>query len=193
MSLESVTINYNATAVGPGTISYQWKLNGSSLSGQTSGTLTLSNVQLGNAGTYTVVATNANGSTTSSSAALAVTASDTPVFTTQPEAQTATAGSTVVFMAVATQGAYQWYLNGIPISGATNATLTLNNVQTSQAGDYTVSADNTMTSDDGYGDLSTTGGKTHEHRRPSGRQFRDRRPPSRSSPRARAVPAPARR
>ena len=33
---------------------------------------------------------------------------------------------------------YQWWFNGTPIAGATNASLTLPNVQTNQAGNYSV-------------------------------------------------------
>src|SRR6266545_278792 len=33
---------------------------------------------------------------------------------------------------------YQWYFNDIPVPGATNATLTLTNVQPAQAGTYSV-------------------------------------------------------
>src|SRR5581483_7729987 len=118
---QGLTVNFNATAVGPGTITYQWKLNGAvgNLSGQTSPTLTVSNVQQGNAGNYTLTATNSNGSTTSSQAMLTVIDSALPIFTTQPQAQTVVAGSTVTFTAVAANAiTYQWFKNGTMINGA---------------------------------------------------------------------------
>jgi hypothetical protein len=66
--------------------------------------------------------------------------------TSQPQSQTVTVGSTVTFF-VAASGSqplwYQWRLNAANISGATNASYTISNVQTSQAGNYTVVVTNT--------------------------------------------------
>jgi uncharacterized repeat protein (TIGR03803 family) len=73
-----------------------------------------------------------------SSAALAI--------TTQPQSQTVTAASNVQFSVTASgrpAPAYQWYLNGAAISGATNSTLSLANAQATNAGDYTVVVSNT--------------------------------------------------
>jgi sugar lactone lactonase YvrE len=64
-----------------------------------------------------------------------------PVITIQPQSQTVTAGTNVQFSVVATGTpvlTYQWLFNGSAISGATSATLTLNSVQTANAGTYTV-------------------------------------------------------
>jgi hypothetical protein len=41
---------------------------------------------------------------------------------------------------------YQWYFNGLALSGGTAPVLTLTNVQTSQSGDYTVVVANTVAS-----------------------------------------------
>jgi uncharacterized delta-60 repeat protein len=64
-----------------------------------------------------------------------------PVITSQPTNQTVFAGGTATF-SVAASGAlplsYQWNFNGTNIVEATNATLTLTNVQLSQAGNYAV-------------------------------------------------------
>lgn len=68
-----------------------------------------------------------------------------PVITTQPQSQTVIAGSTVTFTAAATGSpfpTFQWQKNGINISGATNTTLTLSSVQTSDSGTYTFIATN---------------------------------------------------
>ncbi len=54
-------------------MTYQWKLNGTTLLGATSATLTLTNVQSSDAGTYTVDVTDGTGTTTSLGAALTVT------------------------------------------------------------------------------------------------------------------------
>jgi len=68
-----------------------------------------------------------------------------PVITTQPTNQNVAVGGTATF-SVAVQGAsplnFQWSFNGTNLVGATNATLTLNNVQPVQAGDYSVSVSN---------------------------------------------------
>jgi hypothetical protein len=63
-----------------------------------------------------------------------------PTFTTQPTAQTVCAGSSVTFTAAssATGVTYQYLLNGTAITGATNATYTINSAQTSDAGNYSV-------------------------------------------------------
>ena len=67
------TAVFTAAADGSGT-SYQWQLNGTNISGATSSTLVVSNATNANAGSYTVVATGANGRNTSAAAALTITA-----------------------------------------------------------------------------------------------------------------------
>ena len=60
------------TAIGAGSFSYQWRLNGVNISGANSSTLTVSNVQLANAGYYTVVVSNSTTQVTSAAAKLTV-------------------------------------------------------------------------------------------------------------------------
>ena len=62
----------NVAAVGGEPLSYQWQYNGSNLSLQTNATLVITNVQPGDAGDYTAVVTNAQGSVTSFAAQLRV-------------------------------------------------------------------------------------------------------------------------
>lgn len=64
--------NFTVTASGFPAPTYQWKKNGTNISGATSATLALTNVQSGDTGNYTVVVTNTAGSVTSSSAALSI-------------------------------------------------------------------------------------------------------------------------
>jgi polygalacturonase len=64
--------SFSATAIGTTPITYQWNLNGAPVSGATLSNLNLTSVQLTNAGTYTLVASNSIGSTTSSNAVLTV-------------------------------------------------------------------------------------------------------------------------
>jgi alpha-tubulin suppressor-like RCC1 family protein len=68
-----------------------------------------------------------------------------PSFTTQPQAQTAIAGSSATFTVAVTgtpAPALQWRKGGASISGATNASYTIANAQTSDAGSYDVVATN---------------------------------------------------
>ncbi len=65
-------VTFTAAASGNPSPSYQWLRNGSTISGATSATLTLTNVDLGDAGTYSVRASNGSGSVTSNGATLTV-------------------------------------------------------------------------------------------------------------------------
>ena len=72
-----------------------------------------------------------------------------PSITTQPASQTANVGGSASFSVTATGAAplsYQWYKAGAAIVGATSATLSLSNVQTSDAASYTVTVSNNVTS-----------------------------------------------
>jgi hypothetical protein len=66
------TANFTVVAGGTLPLSYHWNFNGTNLSGATNTTLTLTNVQLNQAGNYAVVVTNLYGSVTSSNAVLTV-------------------------------------------------------------------------------------------------------------------------
>jgi hypothetical protein len=65
-------VSFSVLASGRQPFSYQWMLNGVSLSGTTNASLTLSNVQPSNAGSYSVNVTNAIATATSSAAVLKV-------------------------------------------------------------------------------------------------------------------------
>jgi outer membrane protein assembly factor BamB/subtilisin family serine protease len=71
---------------------------------------------------------------------VAVTPSSVNIVT-PPQSRTVLVGSSVTLSVSATGSGtltYQWYKNGTAISGATSASLTLNNVSTSDSGNYTV-------------------------------------------------------
>jgi len=143
----TATFFVNATNVLP--ISYQWLKNGNSLidggnvSGSATNRLTLSTISDADAATYSVIASNANGSATSSNAVLTV--NDLPFIAVQPLSQSVGVGSNVTFSAVgygAPPLVFQWKFNnspvGSPTTGTNVSTYTLTNVQTNQAGNYSV-------------------------------------------------------
>jgi len=65
--------SFSVVAVGTGTLTYQWRLDGSPITGAINPTLSFPSVQALDEGIYDVVVTNAAGSTTSPSTSLIVT------------------------------------------------------------------------------------------------------------------------
>ena len=129
----------SVVATGYGTLTYQWKKDGSDIAGAAAATYTISSTATTSAGSYTVVVTNAAGSTTSAAATLTVNV--LPVITTQPSSQSVTAGSSVTFSVVATgtpTPTYQWRKDGAAISGATATSYALSSPVSGDAGSYTV-------------------------------------------------------
>jgi GH25 family lysozyme M1 (1,4-beta-N-acetylmuramidase) len=63
---------FSVTATGNGTIHYQWKFNGTNISAATASAYVITNVQLANAGAYSLLATDNIGSTLSDTAFLSV-------------------------------------------------------------------------------------------------------------------------
>jgi hypothetical protein len=69
---EGTNVTFSVTATGTAPLRYQWQFNATKVPGATNTTLTLPNVQLVNAGSYTVLVNNAGGTTNSQSATLTV-------------------------------------------------------------------------------------------------------------------------
>ena len=67
---------FQALASGSGTLTYQWRKNGTPLDGKTSPTLTLTNLQTSDAGNYTVAVTNGTDTIISNPAVLTVSPTD---------------------------------------------------------------------------------------------------------------------
>ncbi|MGZ4963234.1 MAG: immunoglobulin domain-containing protein, partial [Limisphaerales bacterium] len=133
------TATFTIGAFGSSPISYQWLYNGGSIAGATNSTLTLTNVQLTDAGTYSVALNDLASSLVSSNAVLNV--GYAPAIMTQPVSQTIVQSNSVTF-SVSASGTgpltYQWYLNNLPIAQATASILTLTNLQPSNSGSYRV-------------------------------------------------------
>ncbi len=138
---------FTATAIGAAPLAYQWRRGAAPISGATTSSYTLSNVQLSDAGNYTVVVTNAYGSVTSAVAMLTVTPATVPPAITQaPQSQTVLDGQSVAFNVIASGTpplAYQWRKNGMGLPGATTSSYTIASADLPDAGSYVVVVTNT--------------------------------------------------
>ena len=70
----NATAMFTVLASGTGSLSYQWRYNGTNLVGKTNATLALTDVRRTNAGNYSVLVSNAGGTVASSNATLRVVA-----------------------------------------------------------------------------------------------------------------------
>jgi hypothetical protein len=120
------TASFSVSASGTSPLTYQWRKNGSNISGATSASYTTpATTAADNGAQFSVTVTNSLGTATSNNATLTVTAP--PTISSHPSSQTVTAGQTATFSVTATGGApltYQWRKNGSNISGATSASYT---------------------------------------------------------------------
>ncbi|MBW7895666.1 MAG: immunoglobulin domain-containing protein [Opitutaceae bacterium] len=132
-------ITLSVTASSQYEMSYQWRHNGTPISGATSSTYIIPSVGISNEGYYTVVVTNTAGSVTSHAAIVVI--AQPPAITTQPAGLGIYAGQSATFSVTATSNAplsYQWRLNDTDIPGATASTYSIPTAELSHAGDYTV-------------------------------------------------------
>ncbi|HEX5003331.1 MAG TPA: T9SS type A sorting domain-containing protein [Bacteroidia bacterium] len=115
----SVTLNASPTGTG---YTYQWKLNGGTISGATNSSLLVSA-----SGNYSAVVTNGCGSNTSNVITVTANGSSGPTASISAAGSTTfcSGGSVVLNSTVTGSGiSYQWRLNGNSISGATGASTT---------------------------------------------------------------------
>jgi hypothetical protein len=119
---QSATFSVVATGTAP--ITYQWRRNEESISGATGASYTTPATTFADNGSrFDVVVVNSVGTITSNAATLTV--QSPPQITTQPTSLTVQVRSTATFSVVATGTAplsYQWYKNGVAVTGATAAT-----------------------------------------------------------------------
>ncbi|MGZ5544801.1 MAG: TIGR02597 family protein, partial [Limisphaerales bacterium] len=130
---------FNVSAIGNGTLSYQWKFNNGAISGANSSSYTVLGATNGNAGSYTVVVSNGSGNTTSSAAILTVIIP--PSVTGQPASTTVNQGQNAIFTSTASGTvplSYQWRFNNGNISGANSSSYTKTSAQPVDAGSYSV-------------------------------------------------------
>lgn len=134
---------FSVTATGTAPLSYQWRKNGIAITAATAASLTLANLQAGDAGSYHVAVANTAGSVVSTSATLTI--NTPPVFSSHPASRTLTVGSPLALAATVSgtpPPAYQWFRDNVPLSGATQAALSIAAVQLGDAGAYRVVATN---------------------------------------------------
>ena len=133
----STPVSFSVATTGTDPITYQWRKDGTSISGATNSTYTVNSTPAGTSATYDVIASNVVGSVTSAPAVLTV---NSPVsLTEQPVSQTVNPGAPVTFKVSATGTepiTYQWRKSGVNITGATTATLSIPNAQSANAGIY---------------------------------------------------------
>jgi hypothetical protein len=130
---------FSVAAAGSPPLGYQWQFNSAAIVGATQSSYSLASADPTNAGTYSVVVSNAYGVAVSSNAVLTVLCP--PAITTQPANRTALVGDKPSFTVTATGTtplAYQWAFDGTNLAGASTDTLLLTNVQPAQAGGYAV-------------------------------------------------------
>ena len=126
-------------ASGTGPIAYQWYKDGNVIAGATATTLQIVDGGVSDAGSYYVVAGNAVGDVTSSTAKVEVLLP--PSVGDLDALKEVDPGSTVTLTApVSGFGTfnYQWLKNGVNISGATDQTLVLSNVTLADSGSYSL-------------------------------------------------------
>ncbi|MEO6036235.1 MAG: immunoglobulin domain-containing protein [Verrucomicrobiota bacterium] len=131
--------SFSVEATGTSPFAYQWRLNGTNLTGKTTAALMLTGIQPADVGGYSVVVTNVAGSITSSVASLLVLSPQS--IATQPVNLTVGLGQDAVFSVSASGTApliYQWKFNGEPLSGATNSQYNLTDARAVDLGNYSV-------------------------------------------------------
>ena len=134
---------FTVTATGTTPFNYQWLFNGANLAGASASSYTVANAQSANAGSYSVIITNAYGLITSSTATLTVILP--PIISVQPVSQLSAVSNSVTFTVGLSQGtspSYQWQQNGTLISSATKSKLKLDSLSWSSAGTYSVVVSN---------------------------------------------------
>lgn len=139
---------FTASVAGQPPLDVQWYEEPNILlPGQTNQTLVLSNLTVGESGSYYVIATNtvSGMGVQSPDSTLDVLPDVGPSITTDVQSQNVYAHQTVQFSVTATGTptlTYQWTFDGNAIAGATNDVLTLTDVSSNNAGSYQVLVSN---------------------------------------------------
>jgi uncharacterized lipoprotein YbaY len=131
-------------ATGTSPLAYQWRLNGNNLAAATNNYYKAINAQQSDAGAYSVLVSNAVGDKLSADATLSV-VDAAPTIASQPQSISVSVGATATFSVRAvgtTPFQYQWAFNGAALPNGTNASLTIKNATSANAGNYSVLVSN---------------------------------------------------
>ncbi|HEX3716697.1 MAG TPA: immunoglobulin domain-containing protein [Verrucomicrobiae bacterium] len=152
--LAGSTVSFSVAAAGSTPLSYQWQLDstnlsdGGNISGSDTTNLILTDVILSDAGTYSVIVSNAAGTITSSNVILSVEPRNGVAIVSEPAALTTVNAGTEVTLTVEAAGtaplSYQWMLDGAAIADATNTSYEFDALPNGAVTDfvYTVSVSN---------------------------------------------------
>jgi PKD repeat protein len=141
-----LTVTFTNLTTGTGLTNFLWTFGDGAILTNSTGINVVHTYT--NAGIYTIsVAVNGQSGASTYAATNAIQV--LPCIVTivlQPTSRAAVVGSTVTFsanaIATGSRTNYQWFFQSNPIAGRTNATLVLNNLQTTNFGTYSVVADN---------------------------------------------------
>jgi alpha-tubulin suppressor-like RCC1 family protein len=136
-------VTFNVSAIGTQPISYQWQFNGTNIPNATNTSLGLSGLQAPNAGNYSAVVSNPY--LTNVATATLTVIPVPPSVTSQPANQRTPLNGVAGFsvgVTGSTPFSYQWQFNGTNIDSATNSSLTITNVQATNAGAYQATISN---------------------------------------------------
>lgn len=131
----------HADAVADAPLQFQWEKDGHDVPGATANSLSLTNLQLGDAGNYRARISAAGAAVWTRPAML----SHPPIILTQPQSVHIFPDTTATFTvtAIGMPGpVYQWQFNGVPLAGQTGASLTISNAYYGKDGSYTVVVSN---------------------------------------------------
>ncbi|MDA1275675.1 MAG: immunoglobulin domain-containing protein [Verrucomicrobia bacterium] len=132
-------VTFAVQAIGLAPLAYQWLRGGFNITGATASNLTIGPLETSDAGFYSVLVTNRLGRVASSAARLVVLLP--PSIRSHPTDRSVLAGSSVSFLvdpAGTLPFQFRWLKDGEIIPNATNRSLSLNNVQKTNAGKYRV-------------------------------------------------------
>lgn len=123
---EGQAATFSAAASGTAPLAYQWRRNGTGISGANAASFSTAPATLAdNGSSYSVIVSNAAGQAVSNEAVLTVTATPVaPAIAQAPASVTVNPGQVADFSVTATGTAplaYQWMKNNAPIAGATAA------------------------------------------------------------------------
>jgi hypothetical protein len=159
-ALTSLTLtNKVLTAAGAPIIAYQWQVNGTNILNATNKSYTIASPATTDSGGYAMVLSNAFGVSTSAVLNVTITSVAGPSFTVQPQLPATRFVNGSLDLAPQTAGtpplSYQWFQNNASLTGATNLSLVLNNIVSTNAGNYYLHVSNTYGSTNSLTNLFT--------------------------------------